>query len=127
MSVGVAALDNDHKKLTGMVNELFDGIMAGQGKDAVGKILDGLVAYTTQHFGREEQFFAQTGYPDAAAHKAQHQDLCKQVLAVQEKYRAGATAALSIETLHFLKSWLINHIQGTDKEYGPHLNARGIK
>ena len=80
MSVGVAVLDNDHKKLVDMVNNLFDGVQSGQGKEALGRILDGLIAYTVDHFKREEQFFAQTGYPDNVAHKAQHEDLCKQVL-----------------------------------------------
>lgn len=127
MSVGVAVLDNDHKKLVDMVNNLFDGIQAGQGKDALGKILDGLIAYTVEHFKREEQFFAQTGYSEAAAHKAIHEDLCKQVLAVQEKYKSGATTTLSLEVMNFLKNWLVNHIQGADKKYGPHLNAQGIK
>ena len=127
MSVGVQALDDDHKKLVGMVNTLFDGIQAGQGKDAVGRILDGLIQYTVEHFKREEDFFAQTGYADAAAHKAMHQALCQQVLDVQKKFNEGASATLSLEVMNFLKNWLINHIQGTDKKYGPFLNGKGIK
>ena len=109
-------LDNDHKRLVDMVNNLFDGVQSGQGKEALGKILDGLIGYTVDHFKREEQFFAQTGYPDNAAHKAQHEDLCKQVLTVQAKYKGGATATLSLEVMNFLKNWLINHIQGSDKK-----------
>lgn len=127
MSVGVGLLDADHKKLVEMVNTLFDGIQAGKGKDAVGTILDNLIKYTVEHFKHEEQYFAQTGYPDSAAHKAQHQDLTKQVLAVQEKYKSGATATLSLEVMNFLKNWLVNHIQGSDKKYGPYLNGKGIK
>lgn len=126
MSVGVGVLDNDHKKLVGMVNSLFDEIQAGHGKDAIGKTLDGLINYTVDHFKREEQFFAQTGYPDSPGHKAQHADLAKQVLDVQKKYQSGASATLSLEVMNFLKNWLINHIQGSDKKYGPYLNGKGI-
>jgi len=32
-----------------------------------------------------------------------------------------------MEVLNFLRKWLLNHIQGSDKKYGPHLNAKGIK
>jgi hemerythrin len=126
LSVGVAVLDDDHKKLVGMVNELYDAMQAGHGKESLGPILDRLVDYTKVHFAREEKLFAQTGYPEAAAHKQQHDALTRQVLDVQRKYAAGAVATVSLEVMHFLRDWLINHIQGTDQKYRPHLNAKGI-
>ena len=95
LSVGVAALDEDYKKLVGMLNELFDGVQAGRGKDQVGKTLDGLVNYTKVHFAREEKFFATTGYAASSAHKKEHDELTKQVIEVQQKYQGGATTTLS--------------------------------
>ena len=127
MSVGVAVIDADHKKLVSMVNELYDAIQAGKGKEKVGPVLDGLIDYTKMHFAREEKFFAQTAYADAPAHKKEHEELTKQVASVQTKYKAGATSTLSLEVMNFLKNWLISHIQGSDKKYGPHLNAKGVK
>ncbi len=127
LSVGVAVIDEDHKKLVAMVNELYEAIQGGHGRDALGKILDGLVSYTVMHFAREEKFFLETGYADAIAHKKEHADLTRQVLDVQAKYKAGATSTLSLEVMNFLKNWLVQHIQGSDKKYGPHLNAKGIR
>jgi hemerythrin len=127
LSVGVEVLDDDHKKLVGMVNELHDKMKAGHGKEALGKVLDELVNYTKFHFEREERFFAKTGYPAAFAHKQQHDDLTKQVLDVQTKYKGGAVATLSLDVMDFLRNWLVNHIQGSDQKYGPHLNAQGIR
>ena len=126
LSVGVEVLDDDHKKLVGMVNELHDKMKAGHGKEALGKVLDELVNYTKFHFEREERLFAKTGYPAAFAHKQQHDDLTKQVLDVQTKYKGGAVATLSLDVMDFLRNWLVNHIQGSDQKYGPHLNAQGI-
>ncbi len=126
LSVGVAELDNDHKKLVAMLNDLYDSIKAGRGKDKVGSILDGLVAYTATHFAREERFFAQTKYPATAEHMKEHAHLTAQVVAVQKKYKEGATSVVSLEVMNFLKNWLLSHIQGTDRKYGPHLNAGGI-
>jgi len=126
LSVGVGVLDEDHKKLVGMLNELFDAMRAGQGRDSLGRILNGLVQYTKFHFAREEKFFAQTGYPAAVPHKQEHDALTRQVLDVQQKYTAGASATLSLDVMHFLKDWLVNHIQGSDQKYRPHLNAKGI-
>lgn len=127
LSVGITQFDNEHKRLVGMVNDLFDAVQAGKGKDALGRILDGLITYTKTHFANEERYMTQHGYPDLPAHKAEHDALAKQVLDVQAKYRAGASAVLSMEVMTFLKGWLVKHIQGTDKKYGPFLNAKGIK
>jgi hemerythrin len=126
LSVGVGVLDADHKRLVAMVNDLYDAVQAGHGKETLGRILNELVEYTKGHFAREEKFFAQTVYPAAAAHKQEHDALTRQVLDVQQKYATGASATLSIDVLHFLKNWLINHIQGSDQKYRPHLNAKGI-
>ena len=46
---------------------------------------------------------------------------------MQRKYAAGASATLSMEVMIFLKNWLVNHIQGSDQKYGPHLNSKGIR
>lgn len=127
MSVGVEVFDNDHKKLVGMLNELFDSVQAGKGKQVLGKILDSLVAYTAEHFAREEVLMQKHGFGEFAAHKKEHDDLVKQVLDVQNKYNSGQTATLSMEVMNFLKNWLVKHIQGTDKKYTPFLNAKGVK
>jgi len=119
-------LDEDHKRLVGMVNELFDAMQAGHGREALGRILDGLVQYTKMHFAREESFFTKTSYPVGAAHKQEHDALTRQVLEVQQKYAAGSNAALSLEVMQFLKNWLVQHIQGSDQKYRAHLNAAGI-
>ena len=55
---------------------------------------------------------------DPAAHGAQAGD---------HKYQEGATATLSTEVLNFLRKWLLTHILDSDKKFGPHLNANGIK
>ena len=126
LSVGVAEIDTDHKKLIQLVNELFDAMLAQKGKDVLGKTLDGLIAYTAQHFAREERLFARTDYPGAAAHKTTHLSLVKQVLEIQQKYNAGHTATLSIEVMNFLKSWLANHINGDDRKACQYLNSKGV-
>ncbi len=110
-----------------MVNELFDGVQAGRGKEVLGPTLDGLVSYTVTHFANEERYMTQHKYPALAAHKAEHDALAKQVAEVQAKYKAGASAALSMEVMAFLKNWLVKHIMGSDKAYTPFMNSKGVK
>ncbi|MBI1986387.1 MAG: hemerythrin family protein, partial [Rhodospirillales bacterium] len=72
--VGIAAIDNDHKTLFGLVNRLHDRIKAGDGEDAVGDALDGLVDYIETHFAREERYMEECGYPGLVAHIRKHRD-----------------------------------------------------
>ncbi|MFY9854023.1 MAG: bacteriohemerythrin [Terracidiphilus sp.] len=125
LSVGVQACDDDHKKLIDMLNRLYEGMRSGQGKEVVGKVLDGLISYTKFHFAREEELFAKAGYP-AIEHKEQHRLLVKQAEDLQSRYKSGENS-ISIEALDFLKDWLTIHIQGSDKKYTDHLNAAGIR
>ncbi len=121
MSIGVDKFDEEHKKLVGMLNELLDAMQAGRGNEILGSILDELIEYTAVHFKHEEDDMDVYRYPKAAEHKQQHAELCKQVVEVQAKFKGGASATLSFEVLHFLKDWLIKHIQGSDKKFGAFL------
>lgn len=125
MSVGVRVLDEDHKKLIGMINELHDSMLKGHSNDVVGGVLRRLANYTVEHFQREEKYFAETKYPGAAAHIREHEKLKAQVMAEIQKFQAGTTG-IGMETLTFLRDWLKHHIQESDKAYRSHLNTHGV-
>jgi hemerythrin len=48
------------------------------------------------------------------------------VLDLEDRYNNGGLV-VSFEITTFLKKWLIDHIQGTDKEYSDFLIAKGVK
>ena len=110
LSVGVKDLDDDHKRLFNMINELHDAIMLGRARDVLGGVLDGMVTYTQTHFAREEQLFAQTGYRGRTAHKKEHDHMAMRVKNLQSRYNSGEPLALSLETIDLLKTWLVMHI-----------------
>lgn len=125
MSVGVHVLDEDHRKLIAMINELHAAMLDGHGNEVVGSILRRLANYTVEHFQREEKYFELTKYPGAEGHKRQHEKLKATVMAEIQKFQVGTTG-LGMETLTFLRDWLKHHIQETDKAYSAHLNAHGV-
>ena len=127
LSTGVSIIDDEHKQIVGMLNELYDALQTKRSEEALGKVLDRLLAYTASHFEHEEALLTETGYPAAAEHKKEHDDLTNRVLAIQEEYREGKCATLSIELLNFLRKWLLTHIQVSDKKYVLHLNTNGIR
>ena len=125
-SVNVVKIDQEHKKLVGMVNELTDAMKAGQGKDVLGKILDGLISYTASHFQLEEKYFQQIKYPDAAAHKKEHAAFVQKVTEFKKEFDAGRVT-VSVNILQFLSKWLQSHIKGTDQKYSRFFNENGIR
>jgi len=126
-SVGIPSIDKEHQTLVGLLNDFYDAVQTGKGKESLAKVLTALIDYTKIHFANEEKLFAKTGYPDAAPHKKAHDDLTQQVLEIQNKYLKDPSTTLAIETLNFLKNWLLTHIQSTDKKYAPHLASHGIR
>jgi hemerythrin-like metal-binding protein len=127
MSVGVKVLDEDHKILIGMLNELNEGIESGRARVVLESVIDGLFRYTRTHFAREEKLLAQTGFPGTAAHKAEHELLARRTVGLQARFEGGQSLELSLEAMVFLKKWLTDHTQGSDQKYKAHLNAKGIK
>jgi hemerythrin len=125
LSVKVKEIDNQHKKLIGMINELDDAMRTGKGKAILGKIITEMISYTAHHFSTEEKYFAQYGYPNAEEHLKEHRAFVDKVNDFRNKFEA-ARIGLTTEVINFLSDWLKKHIQGTDKKYGPFLNEKGL-
>ena len=123
--VNVRLFDEQHQTLVGLINKLHRSMKTRQAGSSMGQILAELVSYTKTHFKAEEDAMRKHGYPGLAEQQRQHQDLIEQVAATQKKMASG-NVMLSMEVMDFLKNWLIKHIQGSDKQYGPFLNAKGM-
>jgi hemerythrin len=120
-SVGVPEMDDQHKRLVEILNELNEGLVKGQGKDKLYSTLMGLIDYTKKHFADEEKLMEKSGYPKLDQHKKEHKELTQQVVDFARQYNAGEKG-ITIELMNFLRSWLVVHIQGKDAEYGRHIN-----
>ena len=108
------------------MNELSQAMQHKRSKEAIGSVLQRLIAYTGTHFAAEEEAFRKSGYPEEAAHVQQHKDLVNQALALQEKFNSGETL-LTHDVIEFLQNWLVKHIKGTDNRYGTHLRKAGVR
>jgi hemerythrin len=124
-SVNIREIDDQHKKLIGMVGKLHDAMRQGKGKQAVGEVLNNLVQYVRTHFAAEERLMKANGYPEYDAHKAKHDGLTLKVADIYREYQDGKVT-ISLEVMNFLENWVDGHIMGTDKQYAPFLNGKGV-
>ncbi len=126
LSVGIQEIDEQHKVLVSLINELHDAIHERHGKEVSSEILQRLADYTKIHFAVEESLFRIFDYPGYEEHKKQHDELIREIVDLQAKINSGKTN-ISFQLLHFLKMWLTQHILDSDKEYVPHLLKSGLK
>ncbi len=125
LSVNVREIDEQHKKLIALIGDLHRAMLAGQGKQALGKVLDGLISYTNTHFAAEERLMKMNGYPDFEGHHDIHIKMAQKVQDIQKRHSQGQMN-ITLDTMKFLEDWITKHIMGTDKKYGPHLNSKGV-
>ena len=125
-SVKVRSIDQQHKNLIDLLNQLFDAMRAQRGKEVVGQVLSELVTYTNTHFAFEEGLMKKHVYPSYENHHLQHQMLVKKVLDFQKDFQAGKTSA-TIDVLNFLKEWLSCHILVTDRQYAAFFQSKNVQ
>jgi len=123
---GVGRYDKAHKVLFSMINDLHVAMQQGRSRSTIAEILSGLAEYTVSHFADEEATFARTHYPEEQQHREIHRKLVAQVMDYKDKFESGATV-LSQDIIDFLQNWLVSHIKGVDKKYGPHMKEHGVK
>lgn len=126
MSVNVGVIDDQHKQLIAMINQLNDAMLLGKGNEVLGKIISSLVAYTVTHFKLEETYFAQFKYPGTQEHMEEHASFVKKAMQLKEDFEKKKLS-ITIDVMDFLSDWLKNHIMGTDKKYSGFFNANGLK
>lgn len=125
-SVGIESIDNDHKRLLSLINQLQTAAHYQTGKEFEREAFDALVDYTKHHFKREEALMETHGYPGFNAHKAEHVAMIAKVDAMLDEYKRKPQATIE-QAVQFLKSWLIRHINGTDQAYSQFLRDKGVR
>jgi hemerythrin len=125
LSVGVEAMDGQHKRLVKAVNDLHEAMAAGHSKEIMGGLLDSLVRYTREHFVSEEALLMRSRYPKLTPHRVLHNDLTKKVEDYVRRFKSGEIA-MSVGLMDFLRDWLTFHIKQEDKAYGVWLNQQGV-
>jgi hemerythrin-like metal-binding protein len=126
VSIGVASLDAEHEQLFDLLKALRQEILAERRPDVLAASVDSLVTLAMQHSRSEERLFTKVGLPDAPSHILQHEDLTKQIIVIQAKYRAGVHGMLTLELMNYMYNWLIYHTETSDSVCGVYLNAHGI-
>jgi len=124
LKTGHARMDDDHRELADLFNQLRDAVESGAGKPACARIFDKVIAHSKAHFELEQRLMAQHRYPKAEQHAAEHAMLMRQARDYRERFDLDS-AASRLDLMLFAEVWLAFHILFSDKELAAHLVQAG--
>jgi len=124
-ATGIRMIDDDHKMLFSIVNNLVDEVNEETASDPrqIGSLLEALTEYIDSHFSREELFLEQYGYPRLNEHRDGHDALRHQIDSISNDYQTTPDSIDLEKVCIFLTGWLSEHILKSDMDYVPYLNG----
>ncbi|MBI5483522.1 MAG: hemerythrin family protein [Deltaproteobacteria bacterium] len=125
LSIGVEAIDNQHKELLTRFDRLLNACESGQGIEELKKLMTFLEDYVHSHFNDEEALQKLHRFPGYVEHHQQHLYFIGQIKALREEVnREGVLVHNVIETNNLLLKWFLNHISRVDAELGRFLASK---
>ena len=117
LTTGNKAIDNQHKYLIDIINDLAEGIETGQTAQTLRKIVNLLQYYTEWHFCKEEDCMNRLNCPAAAKNQEAHGQFIETFLAFRRELEAGGdSTSIATRMYKTLVAWLVQHIQGVDAQ-----------
>ena len=80
LETGIELVDQDHKVLVDLLNQVFDCLDDNERAVTLGSVLNALADYTQYHFTREERLMEAAHFPNVESHKTFHKALMGRTL-----------------------------------------------
>ncbi len=116
--IGIVQLDNEHRELFRMINEVERAIQLEHfDMESVQILVNALQDYAKNHFAHEEEYMAEIGDPELERQKKEHANFAAKMdsmkLDLRELDESHAKTALA-DLLEYLARWLYRHILSSD-------------
>lgn len=117
-SVGVKLIDDQHKGLLDLVNDMFNHVTGDDDTERAyfNQVIQQAVGYVKVHFYTEEKIMLGTNFHGYPEHKKAHDSFILTVVDHIKSFESGKRMILS-EFTKFLKDWILTHIAVMDKQY----------
>jgi hemerythrin-like metal-binding protein len=121
-SVGIDAVDHEHKELIALINRLHDELMIKDEKPSASAFFGDLFAGISAHFALEERFMRERRYDQIAQHKADHERLLDEIRDIMDDFEECKAASSELSAR--LDAWFSRHFETHDarlhKAFGSH-------
>ena len=124
--VGISIINEVHKTFIGILNKAITAEKHSKGPNYVLGILDEMTEYALKHIQTEENYMKEFNFPGYLPHRNEHIDFTSSSIDYKNRVVGGDFQIIN-EILEYLKQWLINHVQVTDKKYIDCFKKNGLK
>ena len=121
-----ASINEDQKKIIGTVDKAIDAKQQQDSPNELKEVLSHINRDAVRHFTTEESYMKIFKYPGYQYHKEEHHDFSEKAIAYCNRVIEG-DYHISNEIFEYLKEWLVNHIQITDKKYVECFRENGVE
>ncbi len=132
-SVGISIIDEQHKKLINIINNAIvliinkaNDIAHSNDTEEILEVLNEMIEYAKEHFAAEEAYMIKFHFVEYQLHKEEHFNFSDKTMVYRNKVMGGDTK-IACEILEYLKKWLVEHIQVTDRKYIDCFKENGLK
>ncbi len=112
-SVGIAAVDHEHRELVDLVNRLYAEASAQRSKEAVVGFFGDLLKAISSHFALEERFMHERGYDQLTQHKNDHERLLDELRDIMDDFEASSRFDEQ-QLAEALDAWFSRHFETHD-------------
>lgn len=126
LSLGVKEIDDQHKKLFGIMNEVMAAIESSSGELEISQVLERLVDYCNYHFAAEEELMRSIEYPGYDEHVLTHNSLRDTITGFAKKHEQDTSVSLD-ELGTVLSFWFVSHIMEGDKAIATHIRDKAAE
>ncbi len=121
--VGVDVLDQQHRQIAGLLNELQELLVAKKPASSHVEFLTRLLNSIRTHFSTEEQVLRTHAYPGFLRHKAAHEGLARQLSELREQI-ATRKRELTLDYIELMKLWMADHVVEFDRGFAEFLSQK---
>ncbi len=115
-SVGKSIIDEEHKKLIGILNKAILAKEHNDNMEETKEVIGEMLKYSCKHFSTEEAYMIKFKCPLYQWHRDIHLDFTDKAIKSYNKLISGDYQIVN-ELIRYLKQWIVNHIQVTDKKF----------
>ena len=117
-NTGIKMIDDQHRELFGLANELSRSIIHNTDIDR-NFIIARLEIYSMYHFTTEEQYMMRCGYEDLENHKKEHEVFRKKIFSMKEHFLENESLEAAVQIHAFIEDWLLHHTTENDQNFVP--------